>query len=179
MRRTRQLFLAIFGAGLLAAAAGAPAQVSETDVKAAFLPRFARYVDWPPSASPSGADPFVLCVIGSNPFGDGLDSAARAQSVDGRRIIVRRLDSTSGADGCQIAYVAGTRIQSVGQLLAALRGKPILTVTDSRNGGSRGIIHFSITDGRVRFSIDEADAARRGLTISSRLLALAISVKQR
>jgi hypothetical protein len=64
-------------------------------------------------------------------------------------------------------------------MLAALHGKPILTVTDSRNGSARGIIHFAVVDGRVRFYIDQAEASVDGVTISSRLLALAIDVKQR
>ena len=178
MGRIRIILSAILAAAILAVPVPARADISEADVKAAFLPRFARYVTWPPSAAPDGSSPFVLCVIGNDPFGNELTSAARTQSVDGRRIVVRRLSSGNGAGGCQIAYVGGGRGESVGQLLDSLRGKPILTVTDSRNGGQRGIIHFAVVDGRVRFFINDADAERRGLKISSRLLALAISVRQ-
>ncbi len=164
---------------LLSLSVAASAQPTENDIKAAFLPRFARYVIWPPAARPAGADPFVLCVIGSNPFGDELDSAARGQSVDGRRIVVRHLDSPSSAADCHIAFLGGSRTLTVGQMLATLRGKPILTVTDAHISDARGIIHFSVVDGRVRFFIDDADADSRGLAISSRLLALAISVRQK
>jgi hypothetical protein len=52
-------------------------------------------------------------------------------------------------------------------------------VTDARTSSHRGIIHFSVVGGRVRFFIDEAEASERGLSISSRLLALAIGVNQR
>ena len=155
------------------------AQASDAAVKAAFLPRFARYVTWPPAAAPKGSNPFVLCVIGSDPFGSMLDDAARSQSVDGRRIAVRRLDGAGGADGCQIAFIGGSKGQPPGQVLGALAGKPLLTVTDGGTGGPRGMIHFAVVGGHVRFFIDEASAAQRGLSISSRLLALAIGVKQR
>lgn len=179
MRRTRALFGLAVAASALTTSAAASTAVTETAVKAAFLPRFARYVTWPPPAAPAGGDPFVLCVIGEDPFGKEVDSAARTQAVDGRRIVVRRLGSADRAGNCQIAYIAGGRNQSVGQALAALRGRPILTVTDSRSGGPRGMIHFAVAGGRVRFFINEADAAKCGLSISSRLLALAISVNQR
>lgn len=179
MSGLRHLLASLIAAALLAGAVPAYSAVTENDVKAAFLPRFARYVDWPASAMPPGPAPIVLCVIGSDPFGDGLDAAARSQSVGGKRVIVRRLGSANGAGGCQIAYVAANTNESVGQLLVALRGKPVLTVTDERNSSARGIVHFLVVDGRVRFAIDEAEAARRGLSISSRLLALATSVKQR
>lgn len=151
------------------------AQPTDVAVKAAFLPRFARYVTWPASAMPKGGDPFFLCVVGGDPFGAILDDAARSQLIDGRRIVVRRMDSGSSADGCQIAFVDGAKAT---QVLASLAGKPVLTVTDASNEGSRGIIHFTLSGGRVRFFIDQASAARRGISISSRLLALALGVRQ-
>jgi hypothetical protein len=156
----------------------ASAEPTDTAVKAAFLPRFARYVTWPPTAMPRGSDPFFLCVIGSDPFGAMLDDAVRSQSVDGRRIVVRRMDSADGADGCQIAFVQGNRLHSTAQLISALGNRPILTVTDFGDGARRGIVHFTIFGGRVRFFIDQSSATRRGLNISSRLLALAIGVRQ-
>jgi len=169
---------ACLGAIALTLCAPAIGETTDVAVKAAFLPRFARYVTWPAGATPKGGDPFVLCVIGSDPFGSMLDQAAASQVIDGRRIIVRRLDSAAGANVCQVAFVDGSRSEPAGQLIAALGHAPVLTVTDAANGGQRGIIHFAVVNGRVRFFIDQQAAAQRGLTISSRLLALALGVKQ-
>lgn len=176
MRRARLLLLPLAAAALIAG----PARAEPTDmaVKAAFLPRFARYVTWPPAAMPKGSDPFVLCIIGSDPFGGAVDAAARSQTIDGRRIAVRRMESASGADDCQIAFLGGSRGQPTGQLIAALGRKPILTVTDASNSPQRGIIQFALVGGRVRFFIDQSAAEQRGLSISSRLLALAVAVRQ-
>ena len=163
MKRARLLL----GGLILVAALGAPsaalAQASETAVKAAFLPRFARYITWPPASRPAAGQPFNLCVIGSDSFGSLLDNAAAGQTADGHRIVVRRLSSASAAVGCHVAFVQGSRTQPAGQVLAALSRKPVLTVTDS-SSGQRGIIHFSIVNSRVRFFVDEAKAADRGLT---------------
>ncbi|MBA2467529.1 MAG: YfiR family protein, partial [Sphingomonas sp.] len=97
----------------------------------------------------------------------------------GRRVTLHRLQSASGAERCHIAFIQGSRSQPAGQILAALARRPVLTVTDSRHGSQRGMIHFAVVGGRVRFSIDELAAANRGLAISSRLLTLAIGVRQR
>lgn len=153
----------------------AAAQPTDVAVEAEFLPRFARYVTWPPAAIPKGSDPFLLCVIGGDPFGSMLDDAARSQSILGRSIVVRRMDSAATADSCQIVFVNGGR---AGQTIAELSRRPILTVTDPSGGGERGIIHFVVAGGRVRFFIDQAAATKRGLAISSRLLALAVGVRQ-
>jgi hypothetical protein len=104
-----------------------------------------------------------------------LNQAAAGQEVDGRPVTVRRLSSAAGASDCAIAFIDGAR---TGETLAALSRQPILTVTDSRSSTQRGVIHFAIVDGRVRFFIDNAQAQARGLTISSRLLALAVGVNQ-
>jgi len=154
----------------------ARAEVSDIAVKAAFLPRFARYVTWPSAAHAQASGPIVLCVIGDDPFGNALTQSVASQQVDGRPFVVRHLSSAAGAADCSIAFVDGGR---TAQILVALGRQPILTVTDSRSSAQRGVIHFAVVDGRVRFFIDNAQAQAHGLTISSRLLALAIGVNQK
>ena len=78
-----------------------------------------------------------------------------------------------------MAFVRGGSSRETGRLLVALGARPVLTITDSRAGSARGMIHFTNAGGRVRFFIDEAAAHDRGLSISSRLLALALGVRQR
>ncbi|WP_165357337.1 YfiR family protein [Sphingosinicella sp. CPCC 101087] len=148
-------------------------------MKAAFIPKFARYVEWPAPVRPAERDPFELCVIGHDPYGSLLDRAAAREAIEGREIVVRRLRTAEGAASCHLAFVHGASPPETGRLLVALRGLPILTITDSRAGPVRGMIHFTTVGGRVRFFIDDAVAAERGLSISSRLLALALGVRQR
>jgi hypothetical protein len=169
----------LFALALILGAALARAQPSEDAVKAAFLPRFARYVTWPPPASPSAGTPFQLCVVGRDPFGAMLDRAASSELIDGHSVTIRRMGSAEHAAGCQLAFVAGASPQDTTRLLLALRSQAILTITDARAGPQRGMIHFTIVGGRVRFFIDDAEAAGRGLSISSRLLALAAGVRPR
>ena len=161
-------------AAVLLACAPAAAQPSETAVKAAFLTKFAAYVGWP---HPVQAGALSLCIVGSDPFGGLLDAAARGQQVDGRPIAVRRMPGTDGTDGCHIAFVQGPNAGKTAEMLQALRGRPILTVTDARAGAARGMIFFVVDGGRVRFHIDQAAAQQSGLSLSSRLLAIALTVR--
>ena len=59
-----------------------------------------------------------------------------------------------------------------------MKGRPVVTVTDS-GIASRGVISFVVASNRVRFDIDDALASQGGLIISSKLLGLARTVKQR
>lgn len=177
--RLLRLIWAGLGIGLLLAAGPAHAQAREEAVKAAFLPKFARYIDFPAASQPAAGQPFYLCVIGRDPFGQLIDRAAASEVIDGHAVAVRRFANTDpdAVAGCNIAFVAGANEQQTGHMIEVLRRQATLTVTDARAGSTRGMIHFVVTDGRVRFHIDEAAAAERGISISSRLLALAVEVK--
>lgn len=184
MVKNRRIAGFFVGSVVLAALAAVPAasaraQRTEAAIKAALLPRFARYVVWPPAAQPPARSAFQLCVIGRDPFGRLLDRAAAGEAIDGRPVLVRRMTSAESADGCHLAYVQGAAAPDTARLLLALRRHPVLTFTNGRAGPQRGMVHFTIVGGRVRFFIDEAAAAERGLKISARLLALAAGVRQR
>lgn len=172
MSRRRVLWLLPFA--LLAPWVAHAQGASETAVKAAYLAKFGAYVNWP---APSG--PIVICAVGRDVFGNALDQAVAGQQIDGRPLVVRKLDSVDADSGCTIAYLAGSAHQSVPAALAALRSTPVLTVTDSRWSSARGMIHFQVAQDRVRFHIDDRAAAESRLDISSKLLALALSVRAR
>jgi len=180
--RSAGLLHALLGAlasAMLFAGAPAFAQASEQAVKAAFIPKFVRYIDYPPASQPGAGQPYYLCVIGRDPFGPLLDRAAASEVIDGHPVAVRRfanIDSVAVA-GCNIAFIAGATDAATAQMVDGLKRQPVLTITDARNGHARGMIHFTVVDGRVRFLIDQGSATARGLGISSRLLALAVEVK--
>lgn len=149
----------------------------EFAVKAAFIPKFVPFVEWPNGAF-YGADGAVrLCVAGQDPFGDLLDRVADHQTIAGHPVEVRRLPTISRDSGCQVLFVGGSSNQPVAAMLTAVRGTPVLTLTDnSHDPQTRGIINFIISDGRVRFEIDDTAAAQNQLSISSKLLSLAVRV---
>jgi hypothetical protein len=171
--------LLIGGIAPASAIRGAPPKLLELSVKATFLPKFLAYIAWPSAVSSAGSETIQLCVIGRDPFGNRLDEAVAGQRVDQHPIAVRRIETAQAAAGCRLAFVGGSASQPAAETLKELQGTPVLTVTDSRLGPSRGMVHFDLKDGRVRFHIDDASAASSDLSISSRLLSLALTVKPR
>lgn len=168
------------GGGAPASRVDAQPSSLEYAVKAAYLYKVAPFVEWPANAFPGGSGPLSICVQGADPFGAALDHAVAGQRVGAHPIMVRRMDSVSAENGCQILYAGGSRRQSVADALRAVHGAPVLTVTDGeRPPASRGVIHFVLKDGRVRFDIDAQAASENGLSISAKLLSLALSVRMR
>lgn len=159
---------------LLATPIAAPtAEPVEYAVKAAYLTKFGIYVEWPDLAP---GNPLNLCVVGEDPFGKALDSAAATQQPGNRPITVRRLKEITPESGCHIAFF-GNADPTVPEIIDNLRGNSVLTVTDS--GGKGAIINFAVKANRVRFEIDEPAAAQNNLVLSAKLLGLALNVKPR
>lgn len=168
------MLAAIFGAG----GAGAQADL-EMSVKAAFLPKFAAYVTWPAGALGADNEPVQICVIGQDPFGAKLDDAAESERIGPHTVEIRRIDDTENATGCNVAFLSRSAKETVAVMLTALRGQPILTVTDARIGPEHGMVHFQLDRGRVRFHVDDQLAASGNLTFNARLLGLALTVRPR
>lgn len=151
----------------------------ETAVKATFLIKFAAFVEWPASAFGSPSSPLYVCVMGPS-LGSTADQAAAGQMVGQHPLIVRHIAATERPQGCGMLYAAESSQQLVDAALDAVRGQPVLTVTDLPPTAPRkGIINFVLQSNHVRFEIDDREATRNGLRISSQLLALAVNAGAR
>lgn len=151
----------------------------EYAVKATYLYKLAPFVNWPPATFDAPDQPFRICVAGKDPFDDYLQHAVAGRSLGTHPFEVLRLETLTPDAQCQIVFISRLSGQDVQQALAAVSGKPVLTVVDSteaRAGG--GIVQFVIERGRVRFVIDTGAAARNHITISSKLLNLALAVRE-
>jgi uncharacterized protein DUF4154 len=163
--------LVVLTAALLPLTAARAQPSLEYQVKAAYLTKFAPFVQWPDGVFASPTAPVSICILGADPFGPIIDKAAAA-ARDGRPLTVRRISAASAAAGCHILFAED------GKALTSLAGKPVVTVSDS-DAPEHGVISFVLTDNHVRFDIDDAAAARSGLRISSKLLELAHAVVRR
>jgi uncharacterized protein DUF4154 len=148
---------------------------TEYEVKAAFLYNFARFVEWPPEAQ--RAEPFVIAVLGRDPFGTALDEAVSGKTVAGRPIQVRRASRVEDVGDAQMVFVAATEGPNVPAILKALERPGVLTVGDAEGFVERGgTINFTLQSRRVRFEINPVRAEQAGLKVSSQLLKLATLV---
>ena len=151
------------------------APVSERSVKAAFLYKFASYVQWPNSAS-AGSAPIVIGVLDGD-FARELTELTSGRSVSDRPIRVRRLDRNESLDGLDILFIGDEQRDQLMRLLMATRQLPILTVTESAGAIAEGsIINFTVDSERVRFEVSLYAAELSQLKLNARLLAVAESV---
>jgi hypothetical protein len=165
--------LAVVAAGLFVSAHGLHAADAPTEnqVQAVFLFNFSRFVEWPAQAFAAPNDPFVIGIVGSDPFGARLDEAVHNEQINGHPLTVRRYRSVSDVDNCQILFIDRSEIGHLGQILAALDHRSTLTVSQADGAAQRGVmIQFATENSRIRLRINVESARAAGLTISSKLL---------
>jgi hypothetical protein len=161
----------------LACPAIAAAQFSrptEYQVKAAFLLNFLKCIEWPVAAFPDTRAPFVLGVLGDDPFGDSLNVIVAGQLAQGRGIILRNFRFGDDLRHCHVLFVSASEQPRVAQILESLQGASVLTVSDiPAFAGVGGVMQFFTQEERVRFAVNAGAAAQANLRISAKLLALA------
>ena len=149
----------LFLMGIAMTAAAAPA--AEDDplraLKAAFIYKFTRFIDWPAAQA--------LAVL-----------ADPTRQVGERVIQVRGLGSIDGIDGCQILFIGAAAAGRLGANARRSAGQPVLLVGDTPGFAGKGaaIELFGKPDifrkkVRLRFRIDPRALKGRGLTVSAQL----------
>ena len=157
-------------------AAASTHQAAEADVKAAYLFNFTRFVEWPEGASP-GSDVFRLCVLADSRMTALIQQTMTGEAVNGRPSETAVPASVEEARRCHMLFVGRTEMGRAGPMLAALRDQPVLTVSDAaRFADTGGMIQFVRVDEHVRFRVNVEAAKRSSITISSRLLRVAVDI---
>lgn len=152
----------------------------ERRVKAAFVFKFAAYVEWPDGTFADAASPLVIASAGDSELTAELAEIAAGRSVEGHPVRVRKVapGELPPADA-HVVFVGRADIARISALINATRNRPQLIVTDLPNALPAGsVINFMLADGRVRFEIAYDEAERRRLKLSSRLLAVAQNVRK-
>jgi hypothetical protein len=169
--KLRHAALALAALLALVALPGRAQAPTEYEVKAVFLFNFSQFVDWPATAFADGRSPLSICVLGSDPFGATLDEIVRGETVNGRTLAVRRYQSLDRVRGCHILFIDRSQDAQLEAILAALRGRSVLTVGDFEGFTRRGgMIRFVTVGNKIRLRINLAAAQAANLTISSKLL---------
>jgi YfiR/HmsC-like len=150
----------------------------EYEVKAAFLFRFAQFVEWPPDTFKGAAEPFTYCTIGDDPFHGALERTLNGKTIGQRALRVEHLNGAGKVGECQVLFIGGAGDRKHVEAMLIDTGKlPILTVGEAdRFAENGGAIGFCTEDNKIRFEVNLDAAGKAGLKISAKLLALAKTV---
>ncbi len=182
MEFLRIILSAVAGAVLLLLfPVSARAQAPEYQVKAAMLYRFALFVEWPAREFSTDTSPFVVCVLGKNPFGSWLRQEMGETRVGTHPVEIRRMEKAEAARGCHMVFISRSEEGRLKQALDPLRNASVLIISDVSDinefcllGGMIGLV---MEDDKVRFELNSKAAEQAGLKIDSRLKRIAKSAE--
>jgi hypothetical protein len=163
--------LSFVGAPVGRAQAGSP---GEYQLKAAFLFNFAKFIDWPSTSFPNPQSPFVLCILGTDPFGHVIDEVLKGKTIANRPVAVERIKTMAQVRQCHMVFVSQSESFHLADIVQAMHGACVLLVGEVDGfAEAGGTIQFALEDNHVRFLINPDAATRAGLKVSSKLLSLA------
>jgi YfiR/HmsC-like len=159
----------------ISAAQGLP---SESELRAAFVYNFAKFVEWPPESFSSLSDPLELCISGDEVLLSDLRRMANGKTIGGRSSHVRAVDDDQ-INGCHVLYIGSSHARRAQHMLAAAGGGTALTIGENEAFIADGGVISLVFDGnRIRFEVNLKAAQSARLKVSSKLLTLATSVQR-
>jgi hypothetical protein len=145
----------------------------EATIKAVFLFNFTQFVEWPATAHSSPTSPFVIGILGDDPFGTYLDETIAGEKVDGHPLMIKRYRDAKEVRGCHILFINAKEMEQK-DLFSLLAGKNILTVGDAKNFAKQGgMIRLATENNKIKLEINAETAKEEKLVISSKLLRIA------
>ena len=156
-------------------------QALERDIKAAYLYNFLFFVKWPQPLEERGRD-ISICLLGPDPFENAFRQVEGRHLPGGGILTVLRLAETEmvTTSGCSLLFLSRELDERVvREVLARLKGLPVLTVSD-RPGflANGGMIELVTVEERVRWRIHLGHVKSSGLGLSSQLLRNALDVEE-
>lgn len=149
----------------------------ERQVKAAYLFKFASFVEWPDGAFVQPGTPFVIGVAGNDALAEQLDYVVAGRNINGHAVQVRRVRRGDRLAGLHILFVGETDRAAVAELVDGARNGSVLTVSDTPEAFAAGcMVNFVINDEKVRFEVAMRHVNAGHLRISARMLSVAARV---
>lgn len=143
-------------------------------VKAVFLFNFTRFIDWPATSFSTEESPFIIGIVGNNPFGSYLQETVLGEKVGSHNIIIQHFENEKSISDCHVLYINSSDAGKIKETISLIESKSVLTVGEASSFNKLGgIIRFYTKQNKIRLQINTEAARIANLNISSKLLNVA------
>ena len=150
-------------------AAIAQSSAGESNLKAAFVYNFTKYIDW---GENEVAD-FSIGIIGTSPVENALQEIADTKTVDNKRIVIKHFDRPGDITFCNVLFISADNDFALAAILDEVK-RGTLTVSEEPGFARRGTaFNFVVVNHKLKFEANVKSIFNAGLKASSQLLKLA------
>ncbi len=153
--------------------------ISDAALKAIFLERFTRFIDWPTQQNINTENvPFTITVMGDKPFAKLLRKVYKTKKIQNKLVIVNEDLPAHKLFESHIVFIAKSEKRRVSSILKHIEKHPVLTVSDTPGNAQKGvIINLFNSAHRMRFEINTTAVSLSNLHMSFKLLSQAVIVE--
>ncbi len=126
-----------------------------------YIYHIAQYTEWPKETFPDETAPFVLGILGEDPFHENID-VIKNKTIKNRKLVIRYCKTVEDATSCQTLFICESEKDRLPQILKALDNFSILTFSECEGFIPQGgMVKFWIekttsTEGFLFFQINQA-----------------------
>lgn len=149
-------------------------QFNESQVKSAFLFNLTKFVFWPDGSFKTDDSPFIITILGNDPFGQNLEDIVYHEKVGTHSIVIQRIHRITDLKTAHILYIHRSFADELVTIIDRSAQTGLLTVSDYSNFATQGgAVNFLIRNSHLTIELNLAAAGNNGLKFSSKLLQLA------
>jgi hypothetical protein len=146
-------------------------------VKAAFIYNFVKFVEWPGAKAISQQSKIDICVLGETPLSNTGNVFAAASTAKLALSLVQENNLKNIASHCHVVFISRSENSKLGSVLAALKGQPVLLVSDMDDfANAGGMIGFVLDDNKIKIAVNKKAVTSSGMRVDAQLLEIAHEV---
>jgi hypothetical protein len=147
------------------------AQYNENLIKAAYIERITRFVEWPANDKLASQDLFVIGVYDENVFFEILNTVFKEKPIKEHKVRIISIKFPEQINTCNICYISAKAKSSLGKFIDSANSSGVLLISETPGFSKAGVhINFYIEEEKLKFEINETSMVSAGFKVSYLLL---------
>lgn len=150
-------------------------EVTEYEIKAAYLFKVIDFVSWPDDiSSDNDASNKRICILGESPFENTLNELERIEQND---FIVNYITDLENISQCKILFISQSEEYRTRKIINLIKNNPVLTISDIEGFASnQGMIELKLFSNQIKMLMNLKSIEQSNIRLSANLLELATIV---
>lgn len=167
-RKYSELRIILFGV-IMVFFSNAPllAQYNKDVIKAAYIERITRFVDWPSKDSQVAGDQFVIGVYDEDEFFYALKEVFKEKTIKELRVKVISVKTPKQISACNICYISESARPHLNEFIDNANASSVLLISETTGFCQTGVhINFYVEEEKLKFELNEVSMASAGFKVS-------------
>jgi hypothetical protein len=147
------------------------AQYNENIIKAAYIERITRFVEWPVRNNSNSSDLFVIGVYDEDDFYSTLTDVFKEKPIKEHKVKIILIKGPEEINGCNLCYISSIAKPMIRKFVTLANSSGVLLMSETTNFSKEGVhINFYIEDEKLKFEINEQSISSAGFKVSYLLM---------